>query len=108
MNLPLRGEVWVADLGMIAKVRPVLVVSVPFGDHDYALFQIVPHTTSVRGSQFEVALDVRGLERGVFNIQGSQAVPRINLLRRIAVLTPAQMQSVEDAWLRWLGIRTPQ
>ena len=50
MNLPRRGEVWLADLGMIAKVRPVLVLSVPFADLDYALFHIVPHTTAVRGS----------------------------------------------------------
>ncbi len=28
MNLPERGEVWLADLGLAAKVRPVLVVSV--------------------------------------------------------------------------------
>jgi mRNA interferase MazF len=34
MGLPKRGEVWMADLGFAAKVRPVLVVSVPFDDMD--------------------------------------------------------------------------
>lgn len=30
MNEPERGEVWLADLGLATKTRPVLVVSVPF------------------------------------------------------------------------------
>jgi len=36
------------DLGLAAKVRPGLVVSVPPSDQDRALVSIVPHTTSVR------------------------------------------------------------
>ena len=27
--LPIRGEVWLVDLGMVAKVRPCLVMSIP-------------------------------------------------------------------------------
>jgi mRNA interferase MazF len=53
---PERGEVWLADLGLAAKVRPVLVVSVPFDDRNYALIQVIPHTTQPRGAQFEVRL----------------------------------------------------
>ena len=34
--------------------RPALVISVAFGDTDRALVTIVPHTTSLRGSQFEI------------------------------------------------------
>jgi mRNA interferase MazF len=104
MNVPRRGEVWLADLGMVAKTRPVLVVSVPFGDQDYALFQVVPHTTAVRNSQFEVAAEVPWLKPGVFNVQGSQSVPRVNLLRLIGTLNQAQLSSVELAMRRWLGI----
>jgi mRNA interferase MazF len=61
MSKTRRGEVWLADLGMAAKVRPVLVLSVPFGDGDYALVNVLPHTTNPRGSQFEVKLSVVGL-----------------------------------------------
>jgi hypothetical protein len=25
-----RGEIWIADLGMVAKVRPVLILSVEY------------------------------------------------------------------------------
>jgi mRNA interferase MazF len=104
MSLPQRGEVWLADLGMVAKVRPVLILSVPFGERDYALFHIVHHTTAVRGSQFEVAIDVPWLERGVFNIQGSQSVPRANLLRRLGSLSKSQLQLIEESFRRWLRL----
>jgi len=33
---PLRGEVWLVDLGMAAKVRPALVISIPAEDIDRA------------------------------------------------------------------------
>jgi mRNA interferase MazF len=48
---PSRGEVRLFDLGMAEKVRPALVVSVGYGDADRALITILPHTTSLRGSQ---------------------------------------------------------
>ena len=102
MNLPEWGEVWLADLGMAAKVRPVLVLSTRFGDEDYALFHVVPHTTTVRGSQFEAAVEVTWLQRGVFNVQGSQSVPRVSLLRRLGILNVTQLQSIEAAMRRWL------
>jgi hypothetical protein len=51
---PARGEVWLFDLGMTAKVRPVLVVSMLYGDQDRALITVMPHTTSLRDSHFEI------------------------------------------------------
>jgi len=102
MNLPLRGEVWLCDLGLAAKVRPVLVLSVPFDDEDYALFHIIPHTTTVRGSRFEVAIQVSFLKEGVFNIQGSQSVPRSWLLRHMGTINEAQLALVASSFRRWL------
>ena len=55
---PSRGEVWLVDLGMAAKTRPGLILSVPAGDVDRALVTLVPHTTSTRGSHFEVSINV--------------------------------------------------
>ena len=104
MSLPERGEVWLADLGFAAKVRPVLVVSVPFADRDYALIQVVPHTAHPRGAQFEVPLPVRFLETGAFNVQGMLAVPAVKFLRRLGTLAPAQMSEVEAMIERWLGL----
>lgn len=54
-----RGEVWLVDLGMVAKVRPCLVLSIPADhDSDRVLVTVVPHTTSTRDSRFEVASNV--------------------------------------------------
>lgn len=51
-----RGDVWLVDLGMVAKVRPCLVLSIPADDNnDRLLATLVPHTTSTRDSRFEVA-----------------------------------------------------
>lgn len=44
-----RGKVWFVDLGMVAKVRPCLVISIPARLEDRALVTVVTHTTSTRG-----------------------------------------------------------
>lgn len=41
MRSPQRGEVWLVDLGMAAKVRPAVVISVPADDTDRALVTLV-------------------------------------------------------------------
>jgi hypothetical protein len=53
-----RGEVWQVDFGVTQKIRPALIISVPFGDADRALVGVIPHTTARRGSQFEVTVPV--------------------------------------------------
>lgn len=66
---PNRGEVWLVDLGYVAKVRLCLVISMPVGDEDRALVTVVAHTTRPRESQFEVKIEVRFLREGVFDAQ---------------------------------------
>ena len=80
--MPKRGEVWLADLGMAAKVRPVLVLSVPFSDPDYALITVVPHTTSSRNANFEVNLSVSALN---LSSDTKQFPNRIEVERQISV-----------------------
>jgi mRNA interferase MazF len=104
MNQPERGEVWLADLGFAAKVRPVLVVSVPHTDRDYALIQVIPHTTQPRDVQFEVQIPLVFLQSGVFNVQGMLAVPSVKFLRRLGILTPVQMERIEAMMKQWLGL----
>jgi mRNA interferase MazF len=106
MATPTRGEVWIADLGIAGKVRPVLVLSVGYSDRDYALLAVVPHTTSPRGAAFEVSFPVRGLKAGAFNVQGMLAVPTPKLIRKVAELSRDQMASVEFTVKSWLGLTT--
>lgn len=104
MSHPKRGEIWLADLGLAAKVRPVLVISVPYGDADYALVCAIPRTTTPRGSQFEVNVQIPGLQAGAFNLQGMLAVPTAKFIRKIATLGASQMQQTEAAVKKWLGL----
>jgi mRNA interferase MazF len=104
MKAPRRGEVWLVDLGLAAKVRPCLVLSVPAGDEDRALVTLVPHTTSLRGSRFEVPTPTRFLRPGAFNAQSLVTIPDAKLLRRLGSLTTPQMSDIEAAVCRWLGL----
>jgi mRNA interferase MazF len=102
--LPERGEVWQVDFGITQKVRPALIISIPYADQDRALIGVIPHFTSVRGSQFEVSVPTRFLQEGAFLVQGIQALPPKYFLRRIGVLNPEQLRRVERVLLAWQGI----
>lgn len=41
-----RGELWMADLGFVAKVRPVLILSVDYQNEERAVVTYVLRTTS--------------------------------------------------------------
>jgi mRNA interferase MazF len=100
---PVRGEVWLLDLGMVEKVRPALILSVGFGDDDRALITVVPHTPSLRGSQFEIAVPVPFLKPGGFLVQNIATYPTVRAIRRLGVLKKEQLDSVGAGVLRWLG-----
>jgi len=104
MARPQRGEVWRVDLGLAGKVRPAAVVSDYPGDNDYALIAVVPHTTSVRGSAFEVNLAVPFLQPGAFNVQGLAPLPPVRFLNRLGVLSDDQMQQLASGIDQWLGL----
>lgn len=106
MKAPPRGEVWLVDLGMAAKIRPCLVLSVPFAEQDRSLVCLVPHTTSVRGSRFEVVTRLRFLQPGAFDAQSLVTVPTARLVRRLGSLAEPQLADVEEAVLAWLGMRS--
>jgi mRNA interferase MazF len=104
MISPNRSEVWLADLGYVAKVRPCLVLSIPVLDRDRALTELVPHTTSPRGSRFEVSIRVNFLRAGVFDAQSLVTVPQAKLVRKLGALSPAHLSDIEDAVRLWLGL----
>ena len=103
---PTRGEVWLFDLGMAAKTRPVLVVSVAYSDADRAIVTVVPHTTQLRGSPFEISVHAPFLRPGAFLVQGISTYPKAWAIRKIGVLTRDQMSTVMAALRNWLGLTT--
>lgn len=100
---PRRGEVWLFDLGLAAKTRPVLIVNAPFGDADRALVTVVPHTTSLRGSSLEITVRVPFLKPGAFLVQGVSTYPTAWAIRKLGVLPGAQFKEVMAGLIRWLG-----
>ena len=96
---PKVGEVWFAELGMVEKSRPVLVLAVP-GDHDArALVVVAPLTSQIRGMSGEVDLGKpRWLPKpSAVNVQGLASFDRRKLVRRMGELTPAQLEDVRAA-----------
>jgi mRNA interferase MazF len=104
VKAPQRGEVWLVDLGLAAKVRPAVVMSIPAADVDRALVTVVPHTTSARGSRFEATVSVPFLRAGVFDAQNLVTIPHAKLVRDLGKLSSSQLATVERAMAVWLGL----
>ena len=105
MKSPLRGAVYLVDLGLAAKVRPCLVLSVPLDESDRSLVTVIPHTTAVRQSRFEVVVPARFLRSGAFDAQGIVTVPTVRLMNQLGMLTTEQLGLVERCVCSWLGIK---
>ena len=100
---PRRGEVWLFDCGIVAKVRPVLILSIPFADTDRAVITVVFHTTTLRGSDFEVRIKIPFLKEGAFVAQSIATYPIARAIRKLGVLNETQLAEVEAAVFKWLG-----
>jgi mRNA interferase MazF len=104
MSAPDRGEVWLVDLGFAAKTRPCVVISIMPTLQDRALVTVIPHTTSVRQTQYEVALPLRFLKHGAFDCQNPQTVVLAKCYRKLGTLNPPQFTAVESGIRAWLGL----
>ena len=100
-----RGEVWLVDLGYVAKTRPALVISIPAQGSERALVALVPHTTSLRGTRFEVVASVKFLKAGAFDGQNLVTVSESKVLRRLGRLSNEDFDAVVDAASNWLGLK---
>jgi len=99
-----RGEIWLVDLGMVAKTRPVLILSVAYIEQERSLVTFIPRTTSVRGTRFEVPHTGRGFDAGAFDAQGVATVPTVQLIRRLGVIDGPTLTQIEAALKLWLGL----
>jgi mRNA interferase MazF len=97
------GQVYLVDLGMVAKTRPMLVVSRRDEDAPRALAVCAPITTSTRDSEYEVSIGKPKFlhEPSYVNVQGMQAIQHQELKRMIGRLPDADLQKVKGA-IEWL------
>lgn len=96
---PQPGDVWLADLGLAAKTRPVVIVSRYDQDPPRALVLYVPLTTQNRLSRYEVPLPkLSFLDReSVANVQGLASLPVVYLERRLGRLPVTAMAALKEA-----------
>jgi mRNA-degrading endonuclease toxin of MazEF toxin-antitoxin module len=96
---PLPGEVWFAELGMVEKSRPVVVLAYPDGGDARSLVIVAPLTSQLRGQRGEVDLGKpRWLPKhSAVNVQGMASFDRHKLARKLGSLTSEQYAQVKAA-----------
>jgi mRNA interferase MazF len=95
---PRPGEVWLADLGISGKTRPVIIVSRYDEDPPRVLVIYVPLTSEDRGSEYEVPMPDLPFLRfpGTANVQGIASLPTKRLEKRLGVLPDATLAQVKQ------------
>jgi len=96
---PQPGEVRFADLGMVEKSRPVLVLAYPQPADARALVIVAPLTSQIRDLRGEVPLaKPRWLPKpSPVNVQGLASFDPGKLARHLGVLSSEQLTAVKAA-----------
>lgn len=96
---PRPGEVWLADLGLAAKTRPVVILSRHDPDAPRALTIYVPLTTQNRRSKYEVELPELPFlrELSVANVQGIASLTKNRLERKLGDVPPESLRRIREA-----------
>jgi mRNA interferase MazF len=102
-----RGDVVMVDLGMAAKARPCVVVSVGQSDRQRNMSVVVPMTTEIRGGECEIQFPKPAWLRqeSVVNVLGIAGVDNAKIERRIAAFPADKMLEIESVLKRMLGLQ---
>ena len=99
---PKPGEVFLVDMGMAGKVRPVVIVTREDPDSPRAISITVPLTTQNRGTRYEVQMPrvpwLRHLSYA--NVQALSSYEHHEFLERRGRFDPGAMEKIKEA-LRW-------
>ena len=97
--IPKPGEIWLADLGLAAKTRPVVIVSRYDPNPPRELVIYIPITTQIRQSPYEVLLHKRKFLKldSVANVQGTSALPTMRLEKKIGEISSDEMIRIKHA-----------
>ena len=99
-----KGEVWLVDFGMVAKVRPALLLTGEPADDELDLVTVLLHTTALGGNRWEMNLPKPFLRPGAFHLQQIQSISAAKLERKLGLLTQPEIQQVEEALRRRLAL----
>lgn len=101
-----RGDVVLVDLGMVAKVRPAVVISVFQPDRQRSMAVVVPLTTEIRGGECEVPFPKPPWLRqeSVVNVLGVAGVDNARIQRRLSAFPKDKLIEIENTLRRMLGL----
>lgn len=99
-----KGDVWIVDMGMIAKVRPCLLLTDFPEDDELALITVVAHTTALRQNRWELSIAKPYLKPGAFHFQQIQSISVAKLERKLGTLKDAEWQRVQTMLMKRLSI----
>ncbi len=97
--MPNQNEVWLADLGMVGKVRPVIIVSRNDDDPPRCLYAYVPLTSQYRESPYEVDLGRLPFlsKHSYANVQGVGSLPDPRMIRKLGNLPEEKVVALQAA-----------
>ena len=100
-----RGDV-IVNLGMAAKIRPCVVVSVNKPDSQRNMSVVVPMTREIRGGECEIRFSKPAWLRqeSVVNVLGIAGVDNSKIERRISKFPADKMTEIEIVLKRLLGL----
>lgn len=99
------GEIWIVDLGMVAKVRPCLILTPQPRAEELDTYTVLAHTTAVRGNRWEVPIPKPFLDAdGAFDVQRIATVASVKLERKLGELTRAELDLILDRLAERFGI----
>jgi mRNA interferase MazF len=105
MIQPRPGEVYWVDLGMVAKQRPLMIVSREDAHAERALAVCIPLTTQIRGGKYEVPIPrvrwLPGADAGVGNILGLTSIEFHRLTRKAGRFESPVLSQVRAA-IAWM------
>ena len=90
------GEVWLIDLGLVAKTRPCVVLSDFPTEDELALVVVVPHTTAIRNNRWELDIPKPFLKPGAFHLQQIQAISIARLQKRLGTLSNDEFKRLKE------------
>ena len=104
-NFPEAGDIVLVDLGMVAKVRPCLVLCAN-PDSARTVSLIAPLTTEVRGGESEIPFSKPPwlAKPCVVNLSGLGSVERHRIQRRLGPFPPERFEEAKKVIARMFAL----
>ena len=99
---PRHGEIWLVDMGMVAKTRPAVALIADNLNASRSLIIHIPITRQNRGSELEIPLGHLPFldPESVANVQAIGSLPTARFEKRLGVVPEADLKKIKTALLK--------